>query len=81
MSERVIEFCFREECPKGRGKFVIDARAPPAQVAVIRAREQGRLKDGRRRLAEAMKRRWAAKRAASAVKKAGRNNRAGKKAA
>jgi hypothetical protein len=34
-SEGVIEFCSREECRPifwlgGRGKFVIDARAPPA---------------------------------------------------
>jgi hypothetical protein len=37
--------------------------------------------EGRRRLAEAMKRRWAVKRAASAVKKTGRKQRVAKKAA
>jgi hypothetical protein len=37
--------------------------------------------EGRKRLAEAMKRRWAVKRAASAVKKTARKKRAAKKAA
>jgi len=44
-------------------------------------RKGGMTPEGRRRLAEAMKRRWAAKRAASQVRKTARKRGAGKKAA
>jgi hypothetical protein len=44
-------------------------------------RKGGMTPDGRRRLAEAMKRRWAVKRAGSQVKKSARKRAPGKKAA
>jgi hypothetical protein len=43
----------------------------PRSAATTTKRRGGMTPEGRRRLAEAMKRRWAAKRAASAVKKSG----------
>lgn len=48
------------------------AEAVPAAVPSRAARKRGMTPEGRKRLAEAMRKRWAVKRAASAVKKAGR---------
>ena len=55
--------------------------APASQSSVAPERRGGMTPEGRQRLAEAMKRRWGIKRAASAVKKTARRKRATEKAA
>jgi hypothetical protein len=52
VSERVIEFCFARNAREGRGKFVIDARAPHARGRRASSETQGAIeevgKDGNR---------------------------------
>jgi hypothetical protein len=72
----------RSEGQKKRWAAKKAAEAAPAPAPAKPALRKVRITpEGRKRLAEAMRRRWAVKRAASAVKKTGRKQRAGKKAA
>ena len=59
----------------------VSAPATTQPASTPAKRKGGMTPEGRKRLAEAMKRRWAVKRAASAVKKTVRKQRAAKKAA
>ncbi|HWD99400.1 MAG TPA: hypothetical protein VG345_10195 [Bryobacteraceae bacterium] len=61
------------------GQSAGTASSSPGRTAV--KRKGGMTPEGRRRLAEAMKRRWAVKRAASQVKKTARKRAPAKKAA